>query len=63
MMHRTLPNHRPTLRQVGKCDGWDDDPTREEENGPSWIKAYVGGVKVRRYVIDGVLALQPGGPA
>ena len=37
--------------------GWEDDPSREEESGPSWVKAYVGGVKVRRYLIDGILAL------
>lgn len=31
-------------------DPWDDDPNwDDEEQGPSWTKKYVGGVKVRDY--------------
>lgn len=31
-------------------DPWDeDDAADDEEYGPSWTKAYVGGMKVRQY--------------
>jgi hypothetical protein len=41
------------LSQAGPArsrDPWDEAEVREDdEPGPSWTKAYVGGVKVRQY--------------
>lgn len=39
------------------ADPWDEDESTEDDGwGPSWTKAYVGGMKVRQYVVSAVEA-------
>lgn len=39
-------------------DPWDEDETLEDdEPGPSWTKAYIGGLKVRQYAVTTVADL------
>lgn len=51
---KTSSYHRSPLRAAAGDDRRDDDQRSRQESGPSWTKVYVGGVKVRRYLLDEV---------
>jgi hypothetical protein len=51
MMSATATKHQPSAAK--KCDPWDEDELGENDDwGPSWTKAYVGGLKVRQYAVS-----------
>ena len=35
-----------------RLDPWDEEALGDDDWGPSWTKAYVGGMKVRQYVVS-----------
>jgi hypothetical protein len=50
MMSATTTRHQPSTPK--KRDPWDEDELGEDDDwGPSWTQAYVGGTKVRQYAV------------
>lgn len=58
---QTSSDHSLAARAAAMRNGWeDDDALSEGEAGPSWTKAYVGGVKVRHYPLPDLATMAPG---